>query len=62
MPTIDERTVISNRAGSCLLCLPKGWLRFYGIKPGDKVEVIANGELIVRPLQKKQKRGADNAD
>ncbi len=34
------------------IILPIWWLRFYGLKPGDRVQVIENGDLIVRPLSK----------
>lgn len=49
MPTLDVRTIISLGHGSCIITLPKSWLRYYGLVPGDKLEVIANGELRVRP-------------
>jgi bifunctional DNA-binding transcriptional regulator/antitoxin component of YhaV-PrlF toxin-antitoxin module len=49
MPNLVERSVINLGQGSCVICLPKPWLRFYGIKPGDKLEVISNGKLIIRP-------------
>jgi len=53
MPNLVERSVISLGQGSCVICLPKSWLRFYGIKPGDKLEVISNGELIIRRKKRK---------
>jgi len=34
--------------------LPKSWLRYYNLEKGDKVVVIANNEVIIRPLQKKE--------
>ena len=27
---------------------PKAWIRYSGLKPGDKVEIIANKELNIR--------------
>ena len=36
-----------------MVTLPKGWLRYMGIKPGDKVEVITNGEIIIRRKRRK---------
>ncbi len=36
-----------------MVTLPKGWLRYMGIKAGDKVEVITNGEIIIRQKQRK---------
>ena len=35
--------------------VPNKWLHFHSLKPGDRVEVITNGVLIVRPLAKERK-------
>jgi len=50
---IEERTVL--RVGGCslMVTLPKGWLRYMGIKAGDKVDVITNGEIIIRQKRRK---------
>ena len=48
----EERTISRVGCNSMMITLPKGWLRFYRLQPGDKVEVITNGELRVRPLKK----------
>lgn len=55
MPGLNERTVIDLGQGSYVVCLPKAWLRYYGLKPGDKVEVISNGEVTIRPKRRKEK-------
>lgn len=52
MPTLSVRTVIDLGQGSYIICLPRAWLRYYGLKPGDKLEVIADGELTIRPLER----------
>jgi bifunctional DNA-binding transcriptional regulator/antitoxin component of YhaV-PrlF toxin-antitoxin module len=52
MPSLSERTVLDLGQGSYVVCLPKAWFRYYGLKPGDKVEVISNGEITIRPKQK----------
>lgn len=59
MPTLQERTVIDLGQGSYVVCLPKPWLKYYGIKPGDKVVIEANGELTIMPkgIRKKRKQG-----
>lgn len=56
MPTLMERSVIDMRQGSYVITLPKAWVRYFGIKPGDKLEVITNGELRVRPKRKSRKQ------
>ena len=53
MPTLVERTVINLGQGSYVITLPKAWLRYFGIKPGDKLEVIGNGELRILPPKRK---------
>jgi AbrB family looped-hinge helix DNA binding protein len=52
MPCLSERTVIDLGQGSWVVCLPKAWFRYYGLKPGDKVEVISNDEITIRPKPK----------
>ena len=56
MPTLVERTIIDMKQGSYVMTLPRAWIRYYGLKPGDKLDVIANGDLIVRPKRRRRKR------
>ena len=57
MPTLVERTVIDMGQGSYIITLPKPWLRYFGIRPGDKLEVVTNGDLIIRlPKGKRRDR------
>jgi antitoxin component of MazEF toxin-antitoxin module len=51
MPQLELRTVSKVGGNSLMITLPKGWLRFHGVKAGDKVEVVSNGELRVRPIR-----------
>lgn len=53
MPTLTERSVINMGQGSFVMTLPKAWVRYFGIKPGDKLEIITNDDLIVRPKKRK---------
>ena len=52
MPQQEYRTISRIGYSSMMITLPKGWLRFHRLQPGDKVEVITNGELHIRPLKK----------
>ncbi len=52
MPTLVERSVIDMGQGSYVITLPKAWVRYFGIKPGDKLQVVTNGELRVYPKRK----------
>ncbi len=54
MPTLTERSVIDMGQGSYIITLLKAWLRYFGIKPGDKLEVTTNDDLIIR-LKKRRK-------
>lgn len=58
MPTLVERTVIDMGQGSYIITLPKPWLRYFGIQPGDKLEIETDGDLIIRrPKGKRIKKG-----
>lgn len=60
MPTLVERTVIDMGQGSYIITLPKPWLRYFGIQPGDKLEIETNGDLIIRrPKRKRIRREKD---
>jgi len=48
------RTIQGNQYGSCWVILPKEWVEAHGLKRGDKVEIIAGEELIIRPLRKEK--------
>jgi len=56
MPTLVERSVIDMGQGSYVMTLPRAWVRYFGIKPGDKLEVVTNGELRVRPKRKSRRQ------
>ena len=49
MPSIFKRSLIRIGKDALAIVIPKPWIRFYELKAGDKLEVIANKKLIVRP-------------
>ena len=51
MPTITTRKVIKLGKNGLVMSLPAGWVRYYNLKAGDRLEVIANKKLIVRPMK-----------
>lgn len=51
MPILEERMIYKVGKSSLAITLPRGWLRYWGLQPGDKVEIEANGELAIRPLK-----------
>ena len=56
MSQIENRTVSKVGGSSLMVTLPKGWIRYMGIKPGDTVEVITNGEVVIRPKRRVNRR------
>lgn len=55
MPTLEERKLVK-QGGSLTLSLPKGWVRYNKLKPGDTVEGMANGDLIVRMMRQEKNK------
>ena len=51
MPRIEHRTVLAFGRDSHCVILPKSWLDYYGLKKGDKVEMVTNDEIIIRVPQ-----------
>ena len=55
MPHITTRSLIKFGSGSGLVVtIPRAWADYYGLKAGNKVEVITNGELRLRPVSRKR--------
>ena len=52
MPTQTLRKAIRLGKYQLVVTLPAGWVRYYNLKAGDKLEVIANEKLVVRPIKK----------
>jgi AbrB family looped-hinge helix DNA binding protein len=61
MPIKVERTLFKIGEGGFAVTLPKAWVNYYGLKPGDKVEIIADGELTIR-VKPKGREGGEAAD
>jgi len=61
MPHKEIRKIIRIGKTSFAVILPISWLRFYDMRYGDSVEVISNGSVIVRPLEKKEQRGLNDS-
>jgi len=53
MPQIENRKVVRVGKTSSGVILPAAWLRYFGIKPGDEVEVVSNGVVTVKPLKER---------
>ena len=49
MPTLSVRKAIKFGSNGLAITLPIAWVRYHGLKAGDRLEVIADGKLTVRP-------------
>ena len=32
--------------------IPKSWLRFYNLEKGDRLEIVTNGVVMIKPVEK----------
>lgn len=55
MPIQVERTLFRIGNGGFAVTVPKAWVRYRKLRPGDKVEIIADEDLIIRPKPKAQR-------
>lgn len=58
MPILVERILFRVGEGSLAVTLPKAWVTYNGLKPGDTVEVIVNDGVTVHI---KKKPGTEDA-
>jgi len=54
MPSLMERSLIKFGDGGIAVTLPIAWVRYNNLQPGDKVELITNGEITIRLKDKKE--------
>ena len=52
MATLTYRKLIKF-GGGLVVTLPKAWADYYQLKPGDKVTVVANRRLVIKPISSK---------
>lgn len=50
MPTLTFRKLIRFGEDTLVVTIPAGWVRYYGLKAGDKLKVVADGELVIGPI------------
>ena len=49
MAQLFDRVIFRIGEGAVAVTLPIGWIRYAGLKPGDKVEVVINDDhLLIR--------------
>jgi antitoxin component of MazEF toxin-antitoxin module len=52
MPHIENRKIIRIGKTSLGIILPKAWLRYFFLQAGDEVEIVSNGTIIIKPIEK----------
>jgi bifunctional DNA-binding transcriptional regulator/antitoxin component of YhaV-PrlF toxin-antitoxin module len=48
MPIRVDRKLFRTGEGGIAVTLPKAWVNYFRLKPGDTVEIVGNGELVLR--------------
>ena len=54
MPQINERRIIRIGESSFGVVLPIGWLRYHRLENGDRVQMISNGHIEIKPLEEER--------
>jgi len=56
MPILVERKLFRIGEGGVAITLPKAWINYHRLKPGDTVEVVVNEDLIVKIKAKPEEK------
>ena len=56
MPMLVERKLFKIGEGGFAVTLPKAWINYYHLKPGDRVEVIVDGDITIRVKAKPEEK------
>ena len=56
MPLMVERKLFKIGEGGFAVTLPKAWINYHRLKPGDTVEVVVDGDLIIRVKVKPEEK------
>ena len=56
MPILVERKLFKMVKAAIAVTLPKAWINYHHLKPGDKVEIVADGDLIIRVKAKPEEK------
>jgi len=60
MPSISKRSLIKFGKNGIAITLPKGWCNYHELKPRDKVDVLINKKLVIKPIKNKEENDATN--
>jgi phosphate uptake regulator len=51
MPVLERRRLTKTVKGSYIICPPKDWVRFFNLKGGEELDMIADMPVVVFPPQ-----------
>jgi len=60
MPIKSVRKIIRIGDSSLAVILPISWLRYHNLCYGDKLEIVANGSIEIKPIEKENLKGASD--
>ncbi len=56
MPLLVERKLFRIGEGGVAITLPKAWINYCHLQPGDTVEVVVDGDLTIRVKVKPEEK------
>ncbi len=56
MPLLVERKIFRIGEGGVAITLPKAWINYHRLQPGDRVEIIVDGDLTIRVKPKPEEK------
>jgi hypothetical protein len=57
MPTLTKRTLIRFGENGLVITIPEAWVDYNHLKDGDRVALIANGDLTIKLLKEDTQHG-----
>lgn len=54
MPILVQRTIIKFGNGGLVVTIPKAWADYHKLVPGDKVEMKADHNLVIKIKRKRE--------
>jgi bifunctional DNA-binding transcriptional regulator/antitoxin component of YhaV-PrlF toxin-antitoxin module len=60
MPSVSLRKVIRFGKNGLVVTVPRGWARYYGLKGGEQLLVVVDGEITISPFNGPNESKAGN--
>ena len=59
MPEIVVQRSLFRTGNSLAVTLPKAWINYFGLRPGDRVVITADDRIIIEAKKRKEERSID---